>query len=62
VFAERQQSEDFRAQPQLDALLRGLRRGVRTPFERLPTVGGPHEYTVLVCVDAVCHGYMLSET
>ena len=38
VFAQRLPSEDSRAQPQLDALLRGLRRGVRRPFERLPTV------------------------
>lgn len=40
VFAQRLHGADSRAQPQLEALLRGLRRGVRAPFERLPTVGG----------------------
>ena len=40
IFAQRLQSEQFRAQPQLDALLRGIRRGVKAPFERIPAVGG----------------------
>ena len=51
--------EDCRAQQQLDALLRGVRRGVKAPFARLPSVGDssrilePKQTTMLEGTDSM---------